>query len=210
MVKNIEFICGGNNGRSPIAQAVACYWLKQNGIYVCTEQVTDHALPARGDVGEYVVVSSSGTDVDLYSSIDNKQLAGLMMPYLGVMVDKGLVTREEAEQLEQNAKAILKRLEQREADHRQTILRELGLEGFLVDHHPRQTVVRPDAELILALSQSNLKKAMSIYQDSTTKLRIELLEEIPDPFFESLDRYRQIAEMIASAVVRRMESIYKH
>lgn len=187
MVKNIEYVCTGNKDRSPTAEAITKRELEIRGIggiYVCSSGT---------------LVAYPNSDLLFVKEIDH---------YLGPMIAKGIITDEEAEQLkkEKNPAALLRKFNEEQIKYRTAVLEEKGLIKYIADHKPTQTTIRPEAELILALSQKNLERIVKIYQPAQNKPRIDSLGEIFDPFlFPSYDKYKRTVEEIELAVLKAFE-----
>jgi len=196
MVKLIEMVCTGNNGRSPVAELLAQNYLAQLGAD-----------------WEYSAISS-GTQVSEIAS--GKFSLGLMRQVIGTGVERRIYAPENLleirEALEREDTAALKpyfdtavnMFRAEELVNRTKVLREFGIPG-LPKITKDQTVVRPDVIAIFPVDRNNKSKVIAIYQQADAKPLIEVLsayatdrpeEEITNTFGRGEEFYRQ--------VVRRM------
>jgi len=178
---DIEFICTGNNGRSPLAEAVA------NRVAM-TLGLSD------------LRISSSGTMVDPVGD-----LKAMLLPYVKKAISKGIFRPELEGCLGVDPVSVLYKMRAHEAGIRDSYLWDsIGLEDFL--HNPRQTVVRPQAQLILPIDKSNFDRVVRIYSDSEYRPKILTLGEysglgynLVQDFPSTEQEFRSIAAQIEAA-----------
>jgi hypothetical protein len=142
MYKDIEFICTGNNGRSPIALAVANDFILNRGI------------------SGKVRVTSSGTLVRVMSLSSNAELEQYIRKDVETAVNKGILRADELNHLSSDAREVLRKLLSYEKESREAYL---GKRKLRYNQEPMQTVRRDEAELIFAISNANLRRVQRIY-----------------------------------------------
>ena len=151
----LEFVCTGNHGRSPIAQAIAQDHIRRNNL--CAQYGT----------------RSSGTLVDAINRDEIPREAQLRTIKLGL--DRDLYTIDELHLLErarvrndEGANRIIHSLYSRamekfvreEAMHRRLI--EPNLDSP-VKRDPEQTIVRDDTIAVVAMDRGNYERVVAIY-----------------------------------------------
>ena len=179
--KDIEFVCSGNNGRSPVAEAAAGELLGKIGI-------------------KHISTSSSGTLVNL-SGID---LGKFMIPHTISAIERGVIPADRMQVLDRNPKAVLDELVSIEERWRNRYITfNFGMDYS--DHERTQTIARPEAELVLAVDQANLDRVREIY-GSATSPRIELLPnfaglnvELSEKSLSNYEEYYGLAHKVSAA-----------
>jgi|GEM_PF-6695020 len=153
MFTQIEFVCTGNNGRSPVAEAAGKSVVRTLGL---EDQVT---------------ITSSGTFVEL-SGIPN--LPELLRPYVTRWVDKGVIDEDRLDLLKSDPEKVANELLDIEAGWRTRYISEnlLGENA----HTRRQTTVMPGNRLILPIGNSNLASVQRIYGKNTNATISELTD----------------------------------
>ncbi|MFH1290020.1 MAG: hypothetical protein ABIH92_01285 [Nanoarchaeota archaeon] len=152
MYTDIEIICSGNNDRSPVAKASGIKLVKLLGLQ------------------DTVNISSSGTMVDLSQISD---LTGLLMPHVEKSVRIGFLTPDYIQRAREDPLAVAdEMLTKGENWRNRYIMESMGLD--FSGHQRRQTVLRPEAKLILPVAGDVLEKVNEIYKGATG-VRIELL-----------------------------------
>ncbi len=198
MYKDLEFVCGGNLGRSPIEAAVATMRLERKGY-------------------SDVKVSSSGTAVDFMKTATPEQVQRAIMHYLPTMIEAGVITSEQERDLKEgkNVKEIVAPiLHSISVDEQERVLEILCAKGLsrYVDTnrimHPKQTIARPYAELILVNGEKNLKRVNEIYAPTSYRPLIENLGEFPDPMFASFQEHKRLARKLRDATIEAIERFY--
>ncbi len=161
MYTDIEFICKGNNGRSPIGQAAA----RKVATYL--------------GYGDKLQISSSGSMADL-SQV--KDLKDMMRSFVPKAIEAGTIPAERAEMYERDHWSVVNELVGiEEAWRNQFIWDNYGIDYR--GHVRRQTVVRPEAQLILPVDESVLNDVNKLYESvQGPKPRIVAL-----PAFAALD-----------------------
>jgi len=94
----------------------------------------------------------------------------------------------------------------RQRQYQEQIIEEKGLRD-LFDYNPHQTIIRPEAELILALSIWNLKRVQKIYKNAENRPEIKLLEYIA-PVVVAFDSYKKMVEHIETAVSKIIKEYF--
>lgn len=156
MYKNIEFVCSANVGRSHIGEARASNML---GILGLQDEVT---------------VSSSGSMWDLNSDADAVREG--IPSYVEKAMKRGILPEGSMERLQSEPLAVVNELIENEGRMRvEYLLKSMGYDSS--GHAPRQTIVRPEVELILPMDEGNLKRVTKLYEGSENKPRIETLGE---------------------------------
>jgi protein-tyrosine-phosphatase len=193
MYKDIEFICSGNYARSPLAEAIARRYLEQRGL-------------------KSINVSSSGTLVEAFRIYNENNVVNFLLPLIPKALEREIITPEQAEDIRQKRDVrtlqdeLNKKLKEREDYQKKIVLGEMDLIAYFdFNRIPKQTIVRPEAELIIPVDQENCKRTIQIYSKAEQKPRIELLGEVMDPIFCSLDEYRITARELEKATVGAMQ-----
>lgn len=155
MVFIVEAVCTGNNGRSPLVEAVAKRTLDILGV-------------------RDINFISSGT---LVNSIDySTDVKPWLRPYIEKAVQKGLFDKGVMERFERDPKSVVEDLTREEAEFREAYLtKSLGPGNY--KHVPSKTIVRPDVDLILPVDISNLKRVKKLYEQAERIPQIETLGE---------------------------------
>ncbi len=152
MIRDIEFVCIGNNGRSPVAEATAKRLIKTLGLE------------------DQVSISSSGTDVQ-----SNGDLRTIFRPFVEKAVYRQILDKEMLEEFEKNPQGVFDQIVSYEKGLRDQYLKDSLREPF--EHTPRQTIIRPKAELILPIDGRASERVRSIYAGSVYSPKIEQLGE---------------------------------
>lgn len=155
----IEFVCTGNNGRSPMAEAVGNYWLKKHGFK---------------DTFGFI---SSGTKVDAGNeSIMPYEKAKFLLEHIGkrinlvnqdLYIDERLFNGNEGyrEVISSKAKDLLVgilRLE--DAKFRNQALFEKAIK--LPENPKHQTIPRSDVYLVLGMEHKHVTQVNQIYDEA--------------------------------------------
>ena len=209
----IEFVCTGNGGRSPTAHTIASNYVENLGL--------------EKRIGIY----SSGTGADLAE----EDLFQFPIPFLLDYIEVGLrsgtyqgslkTTAErvvaqketfalEIEKGDREARRIveycIRYLMADEVVKRNQVLLEIGLVPENRFH--RQTEVRDDVNLVLAMKQSNADYVRKLYQGRTEVPEIATLCEyagmggqVDDPFGGTLDDFRKTRNVIGEAVQKSID-----
>lgn len=193
---NIEFVCAGNKGRSPLAEAFAKRYLDRKGLV------------------EEIELSSSGTLVDFLKNPDMETLGKILEHFSYKAHQQGIITEEEIEEIRQrsNLNRILDKIfveiRKREVEQRKVVLGEKDLTAYLdPNRQSRQTIVRANAELILPMDEENYGRVVGIYSNADITPRIKLLGKIDDPILSTLEEYREIVNQVEEATERVMDTI---
>lgn len=201
----IEYVCIGNNGRSPAAQAVAEQYVEEKGL------------------GSIIKISSSGTNVSpdktygikaiekvLVKVKDSSYLSqNLQKSIINFLQDPGIIKKYESDvefrrYTEKFMRDVVSILVQEEAKIRDCILAEHGLK---CKKQEEQTTARSDTKLILPMTASLVARVEKIYAGSGYSPKICALPEYSEVegVFEGTlgsgaDKYMQFFETIKIAV----------
>ena len=194
--RNIDFVCTGNKGRSPLAEAFARRYAN------------------RRRLSKEIELSSSGTLVDFLKNPDMETLGSLLERFSYKALQQGIITKDEVGEIKQrrNLDKILDKIfgeiRERESEQRRIVLGEKGIFAYLdPNRQSRQTIVRANAELILTMDEENYGRVVSIYSNANITPRIELLGKIDDPILSTLEEYREIVNQVEEATERVMDTI---
>ena len=197
---NIEGVCRGNNGRSRIFKAVA------------------QAFVNKYELQDQVRISSSGTQVDEIEALDWPDLVEMLREHVDRAIELKVLDKEDLPILKKSPRAILDSLLVYETRMRNKYLESRGLSP---DHDRSvQTVIRPEAKLILPVSKGNLERVQGIYKrvEVDNRPKIELLGVFAnvgfydgeddwlkpyDQFRESVDRLKEATECAMARAMSR-------
>lgn len=193
--KDIEFVCTGNKGRSPLAEAFAKRYLDRKRLI------------------DEIKLSSSGTLVDFLKNPDMETLGSLLEKFSYKALQQRVITKDEVDEIKQRRNLdiildkIFREIRKRESEQRRVVLGEKGiLSYFELDRKPQQTIIRANAELILPMDEENCEKVVGIYGSVKVKPKIKLLGRIDDPILSTLEKYRAIVNQIEEATERAMNT----
>ncbi|MBU0760422.1 MAG: hypothetical protein KJ600_06500 [Nanoarchaeota archaeon] len=192
--QNIEFVCAGNKGRSPLAEAFAKRYLDRKGLV------------------EEVELSSSGTLVNFLKNPDMETLGNLLERFSYKALQQGIINDDEVGEIKQRRNLdkildkIFEEIRKRESEQRRIVLGEKGIFTYLnPNRQSRQTIVRANAELILPMDEENYGRVQGIYAHASTTPKIELIGKIDDPILSTLEEYRAIVNQVEEATERAMD-----
>ena len=201
MYQDVEFVCSGNEGRSPLAEAVAKKYLDQRKL-----------IP-------FVNLSSSGTLVGALEKSSDDQIVKVIEPYIPEAVENGYMTSVEAKEIMAGVRVkgilldVKKRVEKDNKRKLRIILEERGLSRYFgLDRTPTRTVVRQESALIFPVDQENRERVIGIYNGSNLDhfVMIVPLDEIKDSFFATLKEQRRMADKIERETIEKLEKyLYK-
>ncbi|MEK6950629.1 MAG: hypothetical protein AABX13_02805 [Nanoarchaeota archaeon] len=209
----IEYVCTGNNGRSPMAEAIAKDYLHRQRLadkaFVCS---SGSGLPPPFQVREYG---------------DLQREMGQNLPIIKLALENGIYQEPWRQE---GARSVLEEgyLERRpdsllleglvnyavrvEGIFRDQALLEIGLVAAGKYHRP---TVQGHEGLILTLSESNAVQVREIYQVNrrgnlkptiTTLNQYAGMEgEVPNPFCQLLPAYRQVRDHLLAAVPKTID-----
>ena len=101
----------------------------------------------------------------------------------------------------------LRRMVERQKPYRDQMIIERGLSELLY-HEQKQTIIRPEAELIFALSRGNFERVNEIYSKAVEKPDIRMLECVI-PLFRSFESYKKMVEQIEALVSNMTDEYFK-
>ena len=203
MYKNIEFVCSGNNGRSPIAELIARNYLLKIGAD-----------------SEYGAISS-GTMVGI---MDLGRPIECMLPLINAAKQRGAYNEEDLKQLEwfletRNNREVREYFKQASAifakEEREKLIKEFGIEGT-VKKEKNRTMKSLDSIAVLPLDRKNYQEVLWIYHQATHAPLISVMSvlatgdlhaEVPNSFGKGIEAYRQAVEQLireVPEVVRRI------
>lgn len=187
MVKRIEFVCTANNGKSPIALAVARSHVGKNREYA---------------------LSSTGTMVEIITTSNGGQLAKYLKQFCNDAHERDILSAEEIKDLEINPREILEKFLINERMNRDKYLDELGLK--FVDY-PTQTHAISSEGIVACIGDSNLRRVKDIYNRSEYSPKIVNLmgEDYPDVsnrWILTYEEFREMAEAVRKSTIRLLGS----
>ena len=210
MRKTIEFVCTGNQGRSPVAELIARNYLSKIGA-----------------TGEYEA-ASSGTLAEKIRQGDVPM--GFRLKIIGVARERGDVyTPVDVQDLDEaikkgNDEAIIhyfKKAEyafiQEERADRLEVLPLFGIEG-VIKEAKEQTIVRPESIGVLTMANTNYKQAKEIYAGSGHNPVIGVLSryvtgdkdaETPNTFGLGKEAYTAAVEKMMVEVPKAVDMLVK-
>lgn len=142
MYSDIEFSCSGNNGRSVIAQYAALQFANELG------------------AADLLNISSSGTLVNVTRS--KEEVFRSISNNLEVAVQLGILSKRGLSMAEANPWEVHRRFVEYEKSQRTRFIRDI-LEMDDSTQKYKQTSKRPEAQLILPVSASNVRRTNEIY-----------------------------------------------
>ncbi len=186
MIEKYEFVCTANNGKSPIALAVAREILKDKPNYSLT---------------------STGIMVDIITRSDGPKLVKYLSQFCKDAYDRVILTQAEIDGMYKNPRMVLERFLTNERKNRNQYLKELGLE---FNDYPTQTHAVRDSGIIACIGDSNLKRVKGIYDGSGFKPQIVNLmgEDYPDisnQWVLTYEEFRNLANDIRDATTKLIE-----
>lgn len=191
----VEFVCSGNRDRSVFGEAFAIKNALGYGV-------------------NGVEFSSSGTLVNYYVELPESALINILGNNLAKLVSEGLIDSGEVDIVRStldvnNLRGIIDRLGKYSHENRRIVAEEKGVLALglvMADRRSVQTVPRPEIDLIYAADRENLTRVRHIYSTAGLSPKIELLTrakglDIPDPFLVNRETYREIIDLVESAVL---------
>ena len=206
-MKNIEFVCSGNNGRSPVAELIATNYLERVG--------ADREYSA----------TSSGTIVDLIK--DGGFPIKVMTPIIDIAKEREIYSQESLQDIEralrENDSSTVERyfreasdvFMREEAQERGELLKELGMRGE-VKIGRDQTIARSNTIAILPVDRKNYHAVLKIYGESGYNPVISImsvlatgnpLAEVENAFGLGKNFYRSRIEQLSKEVPEAVKRI---
>lgn len=189
MFENIEFVCSGNRGRTPLAVAFAKKVLFNRGIL------------------EEISLISSGARVSFFDNGSDKDLAGSMLKYVPKALKQGVITESQARDLKNGNKVkeirkiILDEINRREIEQKEFLRKKGVFDLFEEREGPKQTVFRKEAELICVFGEDNFNFVKDLYANKKTFPKIELIQGVEDIMLATQEEYELFVNSIEKAVV---------
>jgi|SRR3989344_1004243 len=197
---NIEYVCTGNNGRSPMAEAIA----------------KDYAI--RKGLENRLSISSSGTNHNqLFVSQRDDPAKRLVLVELGLRNGlyrgriKSLAEKvAEGKETEKNViDECVDHLVRAEGIYRDMALLEIGL---TVDGKYHQPTIPKDIQLVLAMAKSNAQQVEQIYAGSivnpliiTVNEYANLSGEVSNPFCQLFPAYQKTRDDLLIAIPKTID-----
>lgn len=161
-INDIEMVCAGNSFRSRLLESFARYFSNLRAAHL--------------------KISSSGAYVNFLDTHSEPEVLDAWSKYLPSLKDVGLLASAEEQDLAsgKNVKAHFRvigdRVRLHEANIRARVLRSYGLDNYIDDadgrtREPRQTQVRPEAQLVLPVTDSVLSGVNEIYEGVSESVR---------------------------------------
>jgi len=197
MYKSIEFVCGGNQGRSPVCLAVARNFAYKKGIGI--------------------ELLSSGVYVDFAGRISDEDLGKVLARYPLIKgVENGALSNQELLEFQEkrkNAREILKKLEAHETQRRDRELARRGFGEYIKNHVPNQIRYREKTEggVILLMDGGLSQPVCKIYagqahpEITTLPSFIDEVEELPDAILENDEFYSILVDRLINYTEKAME-----
>ena len=207
-MKYIEYVCTGNQGRSPVAELIARNQLRK-----------------RDALADFDA-SSSGTLVSAIKA--NSMPEAFMIQMIGVAKTRGdIYTPVEVQDIDaalrdKNSAAIkhyfgkaTARFIAEERQFRGEVLPMFGIEGQLKDMQ-EQTIVRPNAAAVLSMAEGNNKQVAAIYAATDVKPVIDTVAryvdqgvDIPNAFGLPQERYVATVEKLMQVVPMSVDKLLR-
>ncbi|GEM_PF-4793346 len=208
--KNIEFICSGNFCRSIVAEAIALKYLHDNNIKdvnVYSSGVLVNTLDNLYKNGSDILDSIPNFINELYNQDKIGKYQRIMIQKLFDYIKRKIDAKKIMKELGKNIDSSHKRV-----GH---FLAKNGIKSY--KHIKEQTIAR-NSDLILTMSDDNLKGIKRIYADSGFHPDIYLLtefgglnqKEIKDPLMTDEHEFFEISEIVKTATLNSMKKILEH
>lgn len=199
----IEYVCTGNNGRSPMAEAIGRDYVARLGL------------------DDKISVTSSGSGVHPLFQKHGDKLRTQNLSIINLGLNNGVFAgriKECAERiLEQPEKADQRSIDQcvaylvrAEAIFRDAALLEIGLQATYCYHKP--TTPSETVNLILPMTHGNKDQVLMIYNGTSFEPLIVALNEyaglqgdISNPFCQLLPAYHQTRDHFSKAVPKTID-----
>lgn len=178
--KHIEFICSGNLCRSIVAEAIAKKYLADNklsGVCVSSSGALVDTLDSLYKNGSTILDSIPNFINELYNQDKIGKYQRIMINRIFEYIRRKMKPEKLLSDLEHNIKASTYRV--------QNFLVKNGVKQF---KRLREQTVISDVDVILTMSEDNIKQIKKIYDDSPCSPQILLLPEFcDDPVHEFRD-----------------------
>ena len=203
----IEFVCTGNQGRSPVAELVGQnYLLKQKLDYGTRSSGTLVALSKTGAIP--LSVQSSIVDLGIERKIYSPSKCS---DY------KIALNQENLAFVTSLFNEAVSYFANEELHHREQVLKKFNIKGQ-VKSKQDQTIVHADALAVFSMAESNNKQVISIYDNISEKPLISSLasfvtgnpdDTIPNAYGLGLKEYEKAVEQICYFVPKALDKLVK-
>lgn len=198
--KLIEFVCTGNQGRSPVAELIARTHLERIGAY-----------------GDYNSISS-GTLVNIIES--GNHTINSMKPVIDIALERPLYSSEEIKELEEALKQgntsivrkyfdiVINLFDEEEVRNRAEVLPLLGIHDRVKTTRD-QVVARPDTVAVLSMDRGNYSMVKGLYESSSYSPLIDVLSRfaIGNPNAEVKNTFGKVKEDYIRCVEQMLEEV---
>jgi len=198
-MKTIEYVCTGNQGRSPVAELIARNYLRKR------DALRDYNS------------ASSGTLVDAIKA--NNMPEAFMLTMIGVAKSRGdvyspakiqdiddIIHGKNIDAIKYYFGKAQERFVAEERQFRLEILPLLGIEGEL-KRAQEQTIVRPNALAVLSMAEGNNKQVAGIYATTEPKPVIDTLARCVGKGIDIPNAFGLPKEMYVATVERLVELV---
>ncbi len=204
----LEYVCTGNNGRSPQAEAIATDYVHRQGladrVRVRSSGSGLHPMFLREGAektqAQLQIVRMAAANGVYQESWRRDQAAAVLAEGQGHGTDPELVQE------------LFDYVVRAEAIFRDQVLMEAGLVATREYHRPTMLHGSDDQHVVLAMAKANLDQVRQIYAGSGYTPTIALLNEyagmegdVPNPFCRLLPEYRAARDHLRIAVPRTVD-----
>ncbi len=226
MTKTIEYICTGNNGRSPISRAIAKKRLEEIGAEdydtISSGTMVDSILAGKMSVPLKKTALISGVDQGLESIIytqDRARSAITLVSKIKGMSNEEFEARYQGDQefkttFNQYAELSRQYFATQENQHCIATAKELGVAQYL-DSNFKQTTPKQEVIAVLPMAQSNLDQAKKIYAGQEPAI-MEVVSkfvngagaiEVPNTFGKPAQAYQAMVQTLQPIVIASVDQI---
>jgi len=197
---NLEYVCTGNNGRSPMAETIARDYVARKGLenrVRISSSGTNHNqlfVQQRNDPAKLLVLVELGLKNGLYKD---------RIKSLAKKVAEGNETEKNL--LDECVNYLVKA----EGIYRDMALLEIGLTANGEYHQP---TIPKDIQLILAMAKNNAQQVEQIYAESNVNPLITTVNEyahlpgdVSNPFCQLFPAYQKTRDALLIAVPRTID-----
>jgi len=200
----IEYVCFGNNGRSPMAEAIATQEIVKRGLPIAASSSGCGLITAEThhtSATEKIAFIQEAYRNGLFTDYGREILPDAMQIYLGATPSETEIDR---------CWALMTSLE---AGFRDQVLQEIGLQAAGCF---QPTVAREGVHLLLPVNTGNAERVKKIYHASSYSPLIEIItayagypQDLPVPFTHGIEEYRQIRDILREIVPITIERAWR-